>query len=416
MDTSSKQIPISTLKLKSTKINPNPSYQRGAVWTTEKKQLLIDSILRGYDIPKIYLRMLPLGSPFDSEIVDGQQRLRAIWDFVDNKYPLGNESVDFNDMNNLDGKYYSDLSAEQMDKITAFSLTVAEIRDADDTEVRELFLRLQEGTSLNPPEKRNAMIGNMRDFVHEISKYPIFAKTTVSNTRFEHADYAAHIVALEIANGPCNVKADDLKRMYKNYENFDSNSTVAKKIKKVLKYMDDVFPDSCPELRIKWGFVDLYWLISRCIEQYDISSRHQSFAQFYIAFESERSNVADSSDLLKPGCTEQQKDLYNYIAVFQREGANRTSIEKRAEVYFNRLLESYQDLVPKDARRQFTDYERVIIWRNAFMKCQKCHINLPNLTDMHADHIMPHSKGGFTTISNAQCLCSTCNQSKSNTV
>ena len=122
MDTTSRQIPISTLKLRSSRINPNPDYQRGAVWTAEKKQLLIDSILRGYDIPKIYLRFISPGSSFDSEVVDGQQRLRAIWDFVDNKYPLGNESVDFTDMDNLDGKYYSDLSAEQQERITAFSL------------------------------------------------------------------------------------------------------------------------------------------------------------------------------------------------------------------------------------------------------------------------------------------------------
>jgi len=416
MDTTSRQIPISTLKLRSSRINPNPDYQRGAVWTAEKKQLLIDSILRGYDIPKIYLRLISPGSSFDSEVVDGQQRLRAIWDFVDNKYPLGNESVDFTDMDNLDGKYYSDLSAEQQERITAFSLTVAEIRDANDTEVRELFLRLQEGTSLNPPEKRNAMTGNMRNFVNEIAKSPIFGKTTVSNNRFEHADYAAHVVALELANGPCNVKADDLKKMYRNNETFDINSANAKKIKKVLKYMDEVFPAACPELKIKWGFVDLYWLISKCMDQYDISNSHKNFAQFYIGFELERNAVSDPSDLLKPGCTEQHKDLYNYIAVFQREGANRSSIEKRAEVYFNRLLESYQDLIPKDPKRQFSDFERVIIWRNAFMKCQLCHKSLPVLTDMHADHIVPHSKGGFTTISNAQCLCSNCNQSKSNSI
>jgi hypothetical protein len=414
METSSKQIPISTLKLRSAKINPAPTYQRGAVWTTEKKQLLIDSILRGYDIPKIYLRILAPGSNFDSEIVDGQQRLRAIWDFVDNRYPLGIESIDFTNLPNLDGKYYSELTAEQMDIITSFSLTVAEIRDANDIEVRELFLRLQEGTSLNPPEKRNAMVGKMRDFVHELSKLPIFTKTTTSNSRFEHADYAAHIVALELAKGPCNVKADDLKKMYKNNENFDENSNEAKKIKRVLNFMDSAFPDVCPELKIKWGFVDLYWLISQCIDMYNISNRHQDFAQFYVSFETSRNSVNDPSELLAPGHTQQQKDLYDYIAAFQREGANRPNIEIRSRVYINRLLESYDDLIPKDTRRQFSDVERLIIWRKAFMKCQACSKNLPNLSEMHADHIKPHSKGGLTIISNAQCLCAKCNLSKNN--
>ncbi len=412
METSSRQVPISTLKFHSAKINPTPTYQRGAVWTTEKKQLLIDSILRGYDIPKIYLRMLPAGSKFTSEIVDGQQRLRAIWDFLDNKYPLGSESIDFNNLPNLDGKYYKDLNEGQIDIITSFGLTVAEIRDANDIEVRELFLRLQEGTSLNPPEKRNAMIGKMRDFVQELSKLSIFAKTTTSNLRFEHADYAAHVVALELAKGPTNVKADDLKRMYKNNENFDENSADAKKIKRVLNFMDIAFQDVCPELKIKWGFVDMYWLISQCIDSYDISTRHQDFFQFYVSFESNRNKVSDPSDLLIAGHSQQQRDLYDYIAAFQREGALRQNIEIRAKVYLNSWLDTYDDLVPKDPRRQFNEVERLIIWRKAFMKCQQCRKVLTSITEMHADHILPHSKGGNTTINNAQCLCAKCNQSK----
>lgn len=36
-------------------INTNPDYQRPAVWTRAQKQLLIDSMLRDYDIPKFYL-------------------------------------------------------------------------------------------------------------------------------------------------------------------------------------------------------------------------------------------------------------------------------------------------------------------------------------------------------------------------
>ncbi len=37
------------------RIDTNPDYQRPAVWTKAQKQLLIDSILRDFDVPKIYL-------------------------------------------------------------------------------------------------------------------------------------------------------------------------------------------------------------------------------------------------------------------------------------------------------------------------------------------------------------------------
>lgn len=78
MKTTSTQLPIFSIKQRKEKIDPKPAFQRNAVWPLEKKQLLIDSLLRGYDIPKIYLRMLNNNEKYESEVVDGQQRLRAI--------------------------------------------------------------------------------------------------------------------------------------------------------------------------------------------------------------------------------------------------------------------------------------------------------------------------------------------------
>ena len=48
-------------------------------------------------------------------------------------------------------------------------MTIVEIFDASDIEIRDLFLRLQEGVSLNPAEKRNAFVGGMRDFIAELA-------------------------------------------------------------------------------------------------------------------------------------------------------------------------------------------------------------------------------------------------------
>src|SRR3989344_5425151 len=67
------------------KIDLSPEYQRGKVWSNEKKQLLLDSIFRKMHVPQIYLRSLDVGY---YECVDGQQRLSAIFDFFDNKIKL----------------------------------------------------------------------------------------------------------------------------------------------------------------------------------------------------------------------------------------------------------------------------------------------------------------------------------------
>ena len=78
-------------------IQLDPPYQRmGGVWTKEKKQLLIDSILNDYDIPKIYFhafdRSVVSTTGFEYAVIDGRQRLEAIWDFVDGEFSL---AVDF---------------------------------------------------------------------------------------------------------------------------------------------------------------------------------------------------------------------------------------------------------------------------------------------------------------------------------
>lgn len=66
----------------------------GDVWTLDKKQLLIDSIINDFDIPKIYFHDLTehdKNSKHDYAIIDGRQRLEAVWGFIDGAFPLADE-------------------------------------------------------------------------------------------------------------------------------------------------------------------------------------------------------------------------------------------------------------------------------------------------------------------------------------
>ena len=94
----------------------DPEYQRmGDIWTTEKRQLLIDSILNGFDIPKIYFHKFAKpecedGVPVRYAIVDGRQRLAAIWKFVDGDYPLSDDFSYLDDTSlSVGGPTYKDL-------------------------------------------------------------------------------------------------------------------------------------------------------------------------------------------------------------------------------------------------------------------------------------------------------------------
>ena len=119
-------------------INLKPSYQRPheGVWNLKKKQLLVDTVLRTYDMPKIYLRAVDSDSTVKYEVVDGQQRIRAMWDFIDGKFELGEASADLPaPIGDLAGKEYGSLDSETKDRFGAFSLSIFEIQQADEEEI-----------------------------------------------------------------------------------------------------------------------------------------------------------------------------------------------------------------------------------------------------------------------------------------
>src|SRR3546814_15892 len=91
----------------------NPEFQRGSVWTAAAKTYLIDTILRQLPMPKVYLRTrVDLESKKSiREVVDGQQRLRAIIEFSDDKFALSKRAGEFA------GTRYSTLQTELQERL-----------------------------------------------------------------------------------------------------------------------------------------------------------------------------------------------------------------------------------------------------------------------------------------------------------
>lgn len=246
MNSNKRPWPLKTIHGIRQRINTNPDFQRPAVWGNSQKQLLVDTILREYDIPKLYWRKT--GSKPDTyDVVDGQQRLRAIWDFFDGLFTLPSNADPIDD-NVIAGSKYDELPDELRMKFDVYALDIVILEDTDEDEVREMFLRLQNGTSLKAQEKRNAYPGKMRGFVRELSKHSFFSKVAFANSRFTYDLVAAQMVCLELAGGSTNVKDADLNRMYKKNLDFDAKSPEAKSVMKILNTLKDIFPDKTPEL------------------------------------------------------------------------------------------------------------------------------------------------------------------------
>jgi len=407
MEMNKKPWPITTTYGIKSRIDTNPDYQRPSVWSTSQKQLLMDTILRGYDIPKLYMRKVG-SNPDKYEVVDGQQRLRAIWSFIAGEFRLSKD-IDPINGNDITSKYYTELPDDIRSDFDVYPLDVIVLSEADEEEVREMFLRLQNGTTLKAQEKRNAMPGQMRTFVKDIVQHDFFRKSVnFANKRFTHDHVAAQICLLELTGHACNIKDKDLNKMYEDNAVFDDKSAKAKKIKRVLDYLLLMFPDKTPELE-RYNVISLYIIISSLMEKYVISGRDIEFRDWFIEFEQYR---RDQEQLPEE---DSDTEIVSYHEKISHSTDAFDSLDSRNIYLTRRLFEKIPNLEQKDDQRIFDQEQRLAIYRRDKGMCQlkiRCDGIKCDWDNWHADHIVPWSRGGKTTVENGQVACANCNLAK----
>lgn len=314
------------------RIDPKPQYQRTPVWKLDRKRLLIDSIFKGYDLPKFYLNKVSGNAFYDFEVCDGQQRLRTIWEFYEDKFSLG-KNISFNGIS-LEGKRYSELSIEAKDFFNSFKLTIAQIVEANHNEIRDLFARLQKGMGLNQAELRRALSTNIGSYVESIvDNHNFFKKCGFPDLRNKHQDYIDHVIAFMVNDFKYDFKGQSLKDVYMNV----SPTQAAQLIKDVANVLDDmekINSYSIGIFRNKWAFVDTYIVIfNNRLEGKKVL--HKEFNYAFNQFEKIRKlNVKSPKNLIeKASSTEEEKRLYEYITSFTKDGSLKANMKRRNEVF-----------------------------------------------------------------------------------
>lgn len=132
----------------------NPRFQRRPVWTEKAKSFLIDTILRGKPIPKVFIRQKINVSTKTStrEVVDGQQRLRTILSFIKDGFVVSKQQNPTHG-----GTLFSQLPEDIQAQILAYEVSVDLLINLPDSEVLDIFSRLNSyAVVLNEQEKINA--------------------------------------------------------------------------------------------------------------------------------------------------------------------------------------------------------------------------------------------------------------------
>ena len=333
---------IKTLVSKKDLINPKPQYQRTSVWNRAKKKLLIDSILRGYDLPKFYLRATPNDPTYEYEVTDGQQRMRSIWEFVSHdrheSYSLDENIIDGFNTRNID---YQNLG-QLRDKFDSYELNIAIIEDSSPEEIRSLFARLQMGSSLNQVELRHAVASNIgAAILSVVETHHFFLNSRITNSRYKHQDYLDHVITLSIRDGDTDLRAQDIRELYEELKssNWNTFQPYIKKAIAILNRMKQVNDLSPGIFKNKWAFVDTYWIMHQNFDRINTINAN-SFVNRFHDFENKRLQYQRNPEVLIEDRQSDiyDRDLYDYIMAFKYSGNLKDNISIRNRVFSRVLL------------------------------------------------------------------------------
>jgi hypothetical protein len=207
-------------RIKNGDLDLQPNFQRGEVWSDSKKRRLIDSILRDWHVPPIHV--IETAHKLQ-EVLDGQQRLVAIRDFVDGLIRVDGRIPPYDrDIEAAAGCNYQTLPATLRRQFDQFTIRVFRLVDYKPEEPGELFYRLNQPTSLTAAEQRNAFFGPVRGQIKALAeRLPDYGLSEsfigFSNSRMAYDDILAKLcISLERGTLREKLSASAITERYRN--------------------------------------------------------------------------------------------------------------------------------------------------------------------------------------------------------
>lgn len=226
----------------------DPPYQRRSVWSVSFKQYFVDSILRNFPVPPMFVTedVMPDGRVI-YRVVDGKQRLTSVLEFLDDIFTLGDKSDPA-----LQKKYYSQLESDVKKHFLSYRLNFESLNldDGDTITIEEIYDRFNRNVArLNDQELRKAKYkGSFAQKMEEIADQladdtfwiglRLFSKTAVR--RMKDVEYISELCVLTMDGVQ---EPDVLDDYYANNddelpENWDRTYKLFNKIKQEIESLN----------------------------------------------------------------------------------------------------------------------------------------------------------------------------------
>lgn len=225
-----------------------PKFQRRGVWKTNARSFFIDTLLRQMPVPPIYIRLSQAsrGLGLRREVIDGQQRISCVLDFISDKFRLSRSLDD-----KWAGKLFSELPPDLSTKIVNYSFAAEQFRELSDMQVLEIFARLNTySVPLNAQELRNGRwFGPFKQSVYELGyehlefwrRHDIFKETSIA--RMNEVELTSELIIAQLDG-----MQDKKKSIDRFYEEFDSEypqrARMNSRFRETIDVINEAFPDT----------------------------------------------------------------------------------------------------------------------------------------------------------------------------
>lgn len=282
------------------KLDLTPPYQRkDVVWSSDYKQYFIDTILRDYPSPAIFLHLetFPDGRTI-YHVVDGKQRLTAIFEFVDGNFTVSEKHA----QSDYAKKLFDDLSPELKQRFWEYSFPVQQVRQAVEEQLRQAFDRLNRNSSrLTNQELRHAKFpGAFLTLVEELRDEPFWGDIGISTRttakRMKDVEYVSEILLLTMHDVLDGTRSEILDGYYSEYvDEVPNKDEYLRRYRKCIRMLEDLGVERIKATRFS-NLSDFYslWVVllnftdnPQVIDYANTMRSLEEFHEAYAAFLSE---------------------------------------------------------------------------------------------------------------------------------
>ena len=404
-------------------IDLTPDYQRRQVWSMRSKVYLLDTILQDLPLPKFFIQLSvneETGAP-SFGVIDGQQRLSTIFEFINGRTDDGKMFILTKKQhprpetfpNQLEGLTFQTLPHKLKQALWSYKLSFEELEDATESDIRDMFVRLNiSGERLNEQEIRKSLFdGAFKELSYtladEYDDYFLEIKLLSARQlkRMGDAEFVSELLAAMLKG--LQDKKKTLNAIYKEFDDQDQDwiDEWSIKFKKNMSLVQAILGDNPRQTRFvnKNDFYTLFIAVFTLTNDKRLKIPTSSSGEIFTILAFVTTNVSKDTEI---------KEFLDWYMNVNSSGDTVSSRTQRHQTLIS-LLEPY--CISRDSKRAFSDFDKRFIWhKSADKSCGICGNVVLEYKDYEPDHVTPWDQGGFSVVSNGQIAHMKCNRSKGN--